>query len=87
MAEAAAVAGPATPKLLALHGNIPPPESGLGTAGTYGSRWLAAKGAGVTSVYRDSTELVFAAFDYRKSIAYLQEACRPDWTELDTLSR
>lgn len=49
MAEAAAVAGPATPKLLALHGNIPPPESGLGTAGTYGSRWLAAKGAGVTS--------------------------------------
>lgn len=52
MAEAAAVAGPATPKLLALDGNIPPPESGLGTAGTYGSRWLAAKGAGVTSVYR-----------------------------------
>lgn len=87
MAEAAAVAGPATPKLLALDGNIPPPESGLGIAGTYGSRWLAAKGAGVTSVYRDSTKLVFAAFDYRKSIAYLQEACRPNWTDLDTLSK
>lgn len=50
MAEAAAIAGPAPSKLLAPDGNIPPPESaGLGTAGTYGSRWLAAKGAGVTS--------------------------------------
>lgn len=85
MAEAAAIAGPAPSKLLAPDGNIPPPESaGLGTAGTYGSRWLAAKGAGVTSVHRDSTELVFAALDYRMSIAYLQEACRPNWTkELD----